>query len=82
MKVPSSHHDGAIITCLILLPLKPGFSVMVATKRKVHLKVTMLSFLDNFFLHLRGLETIGVALPPTWAVQLRRPRALAGRPVQ
>jgi hypothetical protein len=25
---------------------------------------------------------IGVALPPTWAVQLRRPRALAGGPVQ
>jgi hypothetical protein len=33
------HHDGAIITCLILLPLKAGFNVMVATKRKVHVNI-------------------------------------------
>jgi hypothetical protein len=28
-----------------------------------------------------GVNCIGDASPPTWAVQLRRPCALAGRPV-
>jgi hypothetical protein len=58
-------------------PLLSG-GTMATCKGCCHLMGAML----NLAAEAADRAQIGVALPPTWAVQLRRPRALSGEPVQ
>jgi hypothetical protein len=74
--------------CLILSRAQIRALLCLSKSKVIPAQTLTLLVLDKKTGLWRGAErgelyrAIGVALPPTWAVQLPRPRALAGGPVQ